>query len=180
MRLTLRAPRLAALLWTALWWTSAATAQEAPLNATTVILVRHAEKSVPLGDYPLSRRGFERARELARVLEDTRITAIYATDYLRTQQTVAPLAGRLKLTVANLVTTEHYVIDLVDRIRVDHVGQTVVVASHRNTVPAIIEALGASPVPEITEEQYDHLYVVTIAPGGGTSMVSMRYGRSTR
>jgi len=179
--LTLRVIRIAALLCAALWWTASAGAQDSqPLAPTTVILVRHAEKSVPLGDYPLNRQGFARARELARVLGDSPIVAIYATQYMRTQQTVAPLAERLKLQVTSLQTTEHYVTDVVDRIRVDHVGQTVVIVSHRNTVPAIIEALGASPVPEITEEQYDRLYMVTIAPGGGSNMMSLRYGRNTR
>ncbi|HXV85380.1 MAG TPA: phosphoglycerate mutase family protein [Gemmatimonadales bacterium] len=150
------------------------------LAPTTIILVRHAEKSVPLGDHPLSRQGHDRAKELARVLGSTRIHAIYATNYQRTQQTVRPTAERLGLPVTNLMTTAAYVTDLLDRIREDHVGETVLVASHRQTVPLIIEALGASPVPEITEEQYDHLYVLTITPDGRVTMSSLRYGRPTR
>jgi broad specificity phosphatase PhoE len=155
-------------------------ASDRPLTPTTVILVRHAEKSVPLGDHPLNRRGFDRARELARVLGATRVEAVYATNYLRTQQTVRPLAELKGLPVINLMTTEHYVTELLDRIRVDHAGQTVLVASHRQTIPLIIEALGAAPVPEITEEQYDHLYIVTVTPDGRVTMSSLRYGRETR
>ena len=158
----------------------AAARADSTLAPTTVILVRHAEKSSPLGDYPLSGAGFARARELARVLGDTKIEAIYATNYLRTQQTVKPLAERLGLTVTNLPTTDQYVTDLLDRIRLDHVGQIVVVASHRLIVPLIIGALGASPVPEIDEEQYDHLYIITLSPDGRTTMSSLRYGRQTR
>ena len=158
----------------------AAAPADRPLAPTTVILVRHAEKSVPLGDHPLSREGFSRARELARVLGDAKIEAIYATNYVRTQQTVKPLAERLRLPVTNLPTTDQYVMDLLDRIRIDHAGQTVVVASHRLTLPLIIEALGASPIPEIAEEQFDRMYVVTITPDGGVTMTTLRYGRQTR
>ncbi|HEX9581519.1 MAG TPA: phosphoglycerate mutase family protein [Gemmatimonadales bacterium] len=158
----------------------AAVPTDRALAPTTIILVRHAEKSVPLGDHPLSRQGFARARELSRVLGSTKIEAIYATNYQRTQQTVKPVAEMLGLPVINLMTTEHYVTDLLDRLRVDHAGQTVLVASHRQTVPLIIEALGASPVPRINEEQYDHLYIITISPDGRTTMSSLRYGRQTR
>lgn len=153
---------------------------QSPLRPTTVILVRHAEKSVAMGDYPLSGRGLDRAKELARVLGNTKVDAIYATDYQRTQQTVKPLSDQTGVRVVDVPTTEHYVTKLLDNIRVEHVGQTVVIASHRQTIPLIIQALGAGPVPEITEEQYDHLYIVTIEPTGGTTMVSLRYGRQSR
>lgn len=151
---------------------------QADAGPTTVILVRHAEKSRPLGDHPLSREGFARARELARVLGEAGVDAIYATQYLRTQQTVKPLADLRSLPVTNLQTTENYITELLDRIRVDHPGQTVLVVSHRKTLPVIIEGLGAQPVPEITEEQYDRLYVVTVSPSG-TTLMSLRYGRQT-
>ncbi len=156
-----------------------ATAQE-PLQPTTVILVRHAEKSVPLGDYPLSAEGRDRAQELARVLADAPIKAIYTTQFVRTQQTAKPLAERLHLPVTVIVATKTYVTDQLDRIRTEHAGQTVLVVSHRLTVPALIEALGVGPVPTIEEEQYDHLYIVTLPPTGGATLLALRYGRPTR
>lgn len=152
--------------------------QEA-LRPTTVILVRHAEKSVPLGDHPLSGAGKARARELARVLQHTKIAAIYTTQFLRTRQTAQPLANELKVTVHHITATETYVSDMLDLIRTDHTGETVLVVSHRNTVPALIEALGVSPAEEIIEEQYDHIYVVTVPPSGEPTMLTLRYGRPT-
>ena len=66
----------------------------------TVILVRHAEKKIvpPENKDPdLSPAGLARAEELGRMFGDTGITAIYATQYKRTQQTVKPLADKLGL-----------------------------------------------------------------------------------
>jgi broad specificity phosphatase PhoE len=153
--------------------------QQEPLSPTTVILVRHAEKSVPEGDHPLSSTGRARARELARVLRHTKISAIYTTQFMRTRQTAEPLAKELGLAVQPVVANATYVTDMLDRIRQEHTGEAILIVSHRNTVPALIEALGVSPAEEIIEEQYDHIYVVTVPPAGTPSMLTLRYGRST-
>lgn len=155
-------------------------AAQEPLRPTTVILVRHAEKSVPLGDYPLSGAGRARARELARVLDKANIAAIYTTEYRRTQQTAEPLAERLGLRVTTIMTTKTYVADVLDRIGTEHTGHTVLVVSHRLTIPALIAALGADTVPTIEEEQYDRLYVVTVPATGAVSSFELRYGRPSR
>lgn len=170
---------LAALVLLALVPIHPVTAQE-PLRPTTLILVRHAEKSVPLGDYPLSSAGRARARELARVLGSVDIAAVYTTQYLRTRQTAQPLADQLGLPVEPITTTETYVADVLDRVRTEHAGQTVLVVTHRLTLPALIEALGANPVPTIAEEQYDRLYVVTVLPTGPVSLLEFRFGKPTR
>jgi broad specificity phosphatase PhoE len=156
-----------------------APAQE-PLQPTTVILVRHAEKSVPEGDYPLSTEGRDRARELARVLGDAPIAAIYTTQFMRTQQTAQPLAERLRLKVSVIVATNRYVTEVLDRIRTEHAGQTVLVVSHRLAVPALIEALGITSPPTISEEQFDRLFVVTLPPAGAPTLLTLRYGRPAR
>ena len=65
----------------------------------TIILVRHAEKKVVLPenkDPDLSAEGESRAKEISRMFSGSGITAIYATQFKRTQQTVKPLAERLK------------------------------------------------------------------------------------
>src|SRR5256885_3858318 len=76
-------------------------------STTTILLVRHAEKDTLMvgSDPPLSALGLLRAQELARVLGDTPIAAIYVTPYQRNRQTAQPLATRLgeTLTVVNAV-----------------------------------------------------------------------------
>ena len=77
----------------------------------TIFLVRHAERAdttpgtspTMAADPDLSEAGRARAESLATALKDAKITAIYATKYKRTQQTAAPLAKALGLTV-NIVT----------------------------------------------------------------------------
>src|ERR1044071_2972996 len=68
-------------------------------KATTVVLVRHAEKAAdPREDPPLLESGNTRAQELARILEPVGIKAIYTSQFLRTKQTAEPLAKQLGIT----------------------------------------------------------------------------------
>src|SRR5256885_56494 len=69
---------------------------------STIFIVRHAEKADTTKDPDLSEAGRVRAEALAKVLRDANITAIYATEFKRTQQTAAPLAKALGLTVTTL------------------------------------------------------------------------------
>jgi 2,3-bisphosphoglycerate-dependent phosphoglycerate mutase len=148
--------------------------------ATTLILVRHAEKASMQGDMPLSDAGHARATELARVLADARISTIYTTQYLRTQQTVAPLAKALKLEPRKIETGKTYAADVVRTIREKHAGETVLVAGHSNTTVDVLRELGMKDPPFIPEPQFDDLFVCTLADGAAASCVALRYGTATR
>src|SRR5438132_4516205 len=147
---------------------------------TTVILIRHAEKIIDPNnpDVDLSPAGQTRAQELARMFGDTGISAIYATQYKRTQQTVKPLADKLGLpvTVVNAKSTA----DLLVQIRANHSGQTVFIAGHNDTVPEIITALGGPQYPIIPESEYDNLYIVTVYRTGKAKVVKMKYGSTSQ
>src|SRR5574341_715543 len=144
-------------------------------QVTTVILVRHAEKIVDpnIPDVDLSPAGQSRAQELARMFGDAGISAIYATQYKRTQETVKPLADRLGLPV-NVVNSKSTA-DLLARIRASNAGQVVFVAGHNNTVPEIIYALGGPQYPTIPESEYDNLFIVTVYRTGSAKVVKMKY-----
>jgi broad specificity phosphatase PhoE len=149
--------------------------------ATTIILVRHAEKASMSGDTPLSDAGAARAKELARVLAGAGISAIYTTQYLRTQQTVAPLAEALKVTPQVIEAgTKTYPADVVRRIVEKHKGETVLVAGHSNTTVDILNELGMKNPPFIPEPQFDDLFVCTLIEGAPASCVALRYGAATR
>src|SRR5215475_8166541 len=115
------------------------TAFAAAPKVSTIILVRHAEKAGPEGDVPLSDAGHVRAEELARVLGGAGVTAVYDTQFARTQQTAAPLAAALHLTPMHVQTGPDYAKTVVHDIDHKHAGGTVVVVSHSNTIPDVLK-----------------------------------------
>ncbi|HEU4931676.1 MAG TPA: phosphoglycerate mutase family protein, partial [Pyrinomonadaceae bacterium] len=129
---------------------------------TTIILVRHAEKNIEPNnqDPDLSPEGFERAQEIARVFGETGINVIYATQYKRTQQTVKPLSDRTGVAVKLLQSNQTD--ELVNQLQTTNRGQTVFIAGHNNTVPAIVSTLSGETYPVIPESEFDNLYIVTI------------------
>lgn len=146
---------------------------------TTVILVRHAEKEADGSkDPPLTVAGQARAQALAAMLKDVPVTAIYATQFERTRATAQPLADAhgLGVMVFTVSSVEKYVDETAGLIRDKHVGDVVVVVSHSNTVPAIINALGAGPAPEMAESEYADLFIVTLSGDGATKMLHVHYG----
>jgi broad specificity phosphatase PhoE len=146
---------------------------------TTVILVRHAEKKIePENPDPdLAPEGLERAQEIARVFGGTGINTIYATQYKRTQQTVKPLSDRTGVPVTLLQSSQTD--ELVKQIQTSHRGQTIFVAGHNNTVPAIASALSGENIPVIPESEYDNLFIVTIYRFGKAKVVKLKYGRES-
>ncbi len=170
--------RLALAIWAGLL---VATPQIAAQEITTIILVRHAETRDELGnrDPELSAAGQDRARELVRVLGDAKITAVYSTPLHRTLSTARPTADRLGLEIKTLAPTRTLVEDMAEVLREDHAGETVLVVNHSNTVPAIINALGAGPYEQLGENEYDDLFVVTLAADGTASSVRLKYGQET-
>ena len=149
---------------------------------TVVMVIRHAEKAAePAGDPSLTEAGRQRAQALIEVAGDAEVTAIYSSQFKRTQETVAPLAAYLGIPVttveisrANMAT---YPKQLAETILAEHRGETVVVVNHSNTVPPIVEAFGGVPVPEITEEEYDHFFVVIIPASGPVRTLRTQYGQ---
>lgn len=143
---------------------------------TTVILVRHAEKNIePENPDPdLSPPGHARASELTRVFANSGIQAAYATQYKRTQQTVAPLASQLKVPIIAVDAKQSQ--EVVRRILDDHRGQTVFLAGHNNTVPEIVNLLSGESLPLIPESEFDNLYIVTIYRFGKAKVVKLKYG----
>jgi broad specificity phosphatase PhoE len=145
---------------------------------TTVILVRHAEKKIePSNPNPdLSEAGRARAREIARLLKETGVTAIYATQYARTQQTAQPLATALSLPITQIDSGQTD--RLVEEITTKQRGGVVFIAGHNNTVPAAIAALGGPTYSIIPENEYDNLFIVTIYRLGGAKVLKLKYGSS--
>jgi broad specificity phosphatase PhoE len=152
----------------------------APIKLTTVILVRHGEKSAPSGDVPLSEAGVVRAKELARVLTEGKLTAVLTTPYERTRTTAKPVAEAAGLPAVEIATGKTYAADVVAKIRKDYAGGTVLVVGHSNTTVDVLKELGVANAREIADSEYDNFYVVTIGEGVETKAVALRYGAVVR
>ena len=138
---------------------------------TTIILLRHAERETVGTDPSLTAAGKKRAQQLARMLRDAGVTAVFTSDARRTKETAAPLVAQTHLTPAELTGTN----SAAHRASVLAVsGGTAVVIGHTNTVPALVTALGAGSL-EILESEFDRLFVVTRSMAGDVKLLALRY-----
>ena len=170
--------RKALLVCASVFSFAAACAQHQP-KITTVILVRHAEKAGPKGDVPLSPAGVARANELARVLADADVKAIYTTPFLRTNQTVAPVAAALSVKAFVVPTGKSYAEDVARMIERDHPGETVLVVGHSDTTVDVLKRLGIHDARPIADTEFDKLFICTLS-GGAARLTTLRYGAVSR
>lgn len=134
---------------------------------TLVIVVRHAERAdggagaTPMtgapADPPLSAAGEARAAKLASILADSGITAVFATEFKRTQDTAKPLAARVGLTTSIVKAADTGA--LLSRLKANHANDIVLVVGHSNTMPAVIKGLTGRDVT-IADSQYDDLFLL--------------------
>jgi broad specificity phosphatase PhoE len=165
--------------------------QEAPTVAPhTVILVRHAEKDSAKDktDPPLTEAGTQRAKELARLLAHAGVTRLVASEFKRTQATLAPLAQASGLAVETRPAKDTTA--LAAELAAAPAGSITLVAAHSNTVPALAKALGVTLTDldangYLADDQYDRLFVLTLGIEGastlaenapGTLALELRYG----
>ena len=133
-----------------------ATATEA---APVIFLVRHAEKATPGGNDPdLSVAGQKRAEALARILKDSQITAVFVTEFKRTQETAAPTAKAAQ--VNPTVVPANDVAGLAAKVRA--LNGNALVVGHGNTIPDLIKALAITTPITIPEDDYSELFVVSL------------------
>ncbi|WP_455198145.1 histidine phosphatase family protein [Kaarinaea lacus] len=141
-----------------------------PTEETTVIMVRHAERTI-IGAV-LTERGHKNARALVDVLGDMKINAIYSPDLERNLDTVRPLAKHLGIEI-NKMTGEWYPDEVVDIITKKHAGQTVLWVGNTDNLPDIYEFLGGEGAPPV---KYGDLYILTLSKNGKTSVVKKSWG----
>jgi phosphohistidine phosphatase SixA len=140
-------------------------------RVTTLLLIRHAERS----NGSLSPGGEVRAQKLIHTLHKAGVTAVYASEYPRTQLTVQPLADILKIKTVVYYSEQ----ELVNLILSDHNGDVVLAAGHSNTVSNIMSLFGASGIPPDYSNDFDNLFVVTrraVNTSVQTNVINLQYG----
>jgi broad specificity phosphatase PhoE len=124
-----------------------------------VVIVRHGEKATNGGTDPeLSSVGRARADALSRILKDSGITAIFSTEFKRTQETAAPTATSTHVTPTVVAAKD--TASLVAKLH--QVSGNALVVGHGDTIPNIIKALGISVPVNIPDADYSELLIVTL------------------
>lgn len=126
---------------------------------TEIWLVRHAEKdqSNPQDTDPnLSEEGKIRAKDLALYLKKEKFDVAYVTATKRAHQTIDSL-------IIPKVIEYKDVQGLVDSIKKNYTGKTVMICGHSNTLLDIITAFGAKkPLEDLTEDDYDYIFELSV------------------
>jgi broad specificity phosphatase PhoE len=181
-RNTRRFPRAARALFEAALLVTIATAPrpaaaQSARETATIFLVRHAERATDDPQDPgLTPDGIARAEELARMLGDAGLTAVWSTPFRRTMDTAKPSAAKAGVAIETYDPRDEAAMQaFVERLKTG--SGRILVSGHSNTTPALVKALGGDPVADMPETEYDRLYIVTIAPDGSVGSVMLRYGR---
>lgn len=140
----------------------------------TVLAVRHADIDLPRvsADPALNPAGRQRAVALARLVGESEIRAIFTSEFVRTRETVQPLADVLGVTPQ--LTPEPA--ELAESARSGQFGAVLLIAGHSNTIPDVLASLGAALPPAIGEREFDNLFVLTTLPQDSAGLLHLRYG----
>ncbi|KAA1247105.1 histidine phosphatase family protein [Aquimarina sp. RZ0] len=138
-------------------------AQETSDNQeTTYFFIRHAEKELgdPTNRNPnLTETGRNRAENWSKVFADTTIDFVYSTDYLRTQQTAAPIAKSKKLVITSYDPRNLYDQEFRSKTK----GKTSIIVGHSNSTPAFVnKILEQKKYTSIDEKEHGKLFIIKI------------------
>jgi len=154
-------------------------------ETTTLILVRHAEEDRSREQIPLTDAGSKRAKELAWVMQNVKIDAVFSTDTIRTLSTARPMVEARGLTT-NKYSYANYdeLQPFLDSILKKHRGKTVLISGHSDDVPAMLAMLrkewdGGKNVMLIDKPVYDNLFIAFVPQKGPAVILNLKYGQST-
>ncbi len=130
----------------------------------TVILLRHAEKDVSATadkvNPVLTPEGKSRAERLIRAVKKYKLDAIYSSDFIRTRETVAPLAAKRRLQVQ--IYNPRELKQMSEMIMTGKIKRLLIVG-HNNTTPGLVNLLlGSDKYQTLPESVYDKIFVVKI------------------
>lgn len=142
-------------------------------ESKTIYIVRHAEKLLDKEDPLLNVAGTVRAKKLGQIMSDKEIAHVFSTNTLRTKATVQPLVNQNGLEIEIYDAKKHD--DLVKELR-NRKGNVLVVG-HSNTVHHLANYfVGKSePYPELTDIEYNFIFVVSLNPDGTSLVVRKIY-----
>ena len=139
-------------------------------TATTVVLIRHAERTLVTKE--LTDGGHARAAALPEALADLDIVAIYSPNLSRNTDTVKPLAAQRELEI-NVVDASPDSEAVARRLVTDHPGKTVLWVGNKGNLVRIYSYLGGTGEPPL---EYGDLYIMRVPDHGSTQVTKKYFG----
>ena len=134
----------------------------------TFILVRHAEKQAGK-DPVLTQDGTQRANRLASMLSSVPLTAIYSTNYQRTQLTALPTSELVAVNITDYNPSE--LSSFAEKLKSSPHSHSLIVG-HSNTTPELVSLLGGDAGTEINEKsEFGRVYILTSKDGDMSTLV---------
>ncbi len=164
---------LVIFVWAIIFGQSCSVKSQHP-SLTTLYLLRHAEKAQDGGKDPaLNELGKQRALRLMNLLEEVDFKAIYTTDYLRTKNTVAPLADRKNISIKIYDAHDK---GFLHEILGENNDANYLIVGHSNTIPGLVNHLtGKEDFRQLEENEYDKLFVVTLVELGVAKVQVLKF-----
>ncbi|MDN5214441.1 phosphoglycerate mutase family protein [Fulvivirgaceae bacterium BMA12] len=164
---------LVIFIWAITFGQSCSVKSQQP-SLTTLYLLRHAEKAKDGGEDPaLNELGKQRAMRLMELLEEVDFKTIYATDFLRTKNTVAPLADSKNMSIEIYNAHDK---DFLQEILVENSNDNYLIVGHSNTIPGLVNYLtGKEDFQQLDENEYDKLFVVNLVELGVAKVQVLKF-----
>lgn len=136
-------------------------------GVTQLYVLRHTEKvDSETEDPELSPDGFERATYWKKVLQHVPLDVIYTTNFKRNLQTAQVIGENLGIETKIYFPMSMEVKPFLQQVQ----GQRVLLIGHSNTIPDLLNRLtGSNEFPPMSHQNYNLLYIVSIAQDGQTS-----------
>ena len=145
---------------------------EKTVTATTVILIRHAERD---NFFIITDEGRERAEALVDAVQDMDITAIYSPDLERNLDTVKPLADHLKIDITLIPRLSESTIDKIvtDILTRNRAKVVLLVGNGSGNLDALHQRLGGTGDGPY---QYGDMFLYSIPNHGPVEVKKSNYG----
>jgi broad specificity phosphatase PhoE len=130
---------------------------------TQIYFIRHAEKERDNSEDPLlTKEGESRANQWATVFKNIDFAAVYSTQTIRTVSTALPTAAQKE---KEIIVYDYETIDII-AIAKKYPGQSILIVGHSNSTPMLVNnLLGEDLFPEIDDDNFSNLYIVTYTEG---------------
>ena len=129
-------------------------------SITKVIIIRHAEKADDgTKNPPLSPEGIQRAERLSILLSDLKIDKLYATPFLRTNQTLTPLSKKFNIPIDSYEASD---VTFAEQLLKKEKGKTTVIAGHSNSSPTLVNRLIKKELyQKLAESVFSKIWILT-------------------